>query len=121
MLSNNEQTTATPISTDSQVSLTSDVQLNISEAKERALEAETSYVSTRLKNASCLDSWDIGSFTAGPDATVINQTNRGVVIKARRPYSWEKGKSVYDAEHYARYLVTKTELKRLSGDTIEPC
>lgn len=96
-------------------------QINVSEAKERVLRSETNYVTDRLQSASCLDSWDVGSFTAGPKQTVVNQSDRGIIIRVRRPYAMAKGEKEIDVEHYARYLVTKTKTERLSGDTIAPC
>ena len=114
---------ATPKSavTSGQETPTIDAQVNVSEARERALNSETDYVTARLQNASCLDSWDVGSFTVGPKVTVVNHSDRGITVRVRRPYSTAKGEAVYDAEHYARYLVTKTGTERLSGDTVAPC
>lgn len=97
------------------------VELSASEATERALEAETHYVSARLQNASCLHSWGIGEYTTEADARVINWTSRGVVIQVQRPYSWEKNTSIADLSSEARYIVTDNKTVRMSGSSITPC
>lgn len=95
--------------------------LPASEATERALDAETRYVSARLRNASCLHSWGIGEYTTEAEATLINRTSRGVVVQVQRPYAWEKNASMADLSSEARYLVTENESVRLSGSSIDPC
>lgn len=106
-------------------------QLPASEVTDRALEAETSYVSARLENASCLRSWGIGEYTTNAEATVLDRTERGVIVEAQRPYSWEKNaspvdgasnaRSVADLVSNARYLVTANDTVRQSGPSIDPC
>jgi hypothetical protein len=96
-------------------------QLPDSAATDRALAAETESVSSQLRNASCLDYWEIGQFTAEAEATVTNRTKHGVVVDVQRPYSWAKDGGVADAVANARYLVTENETIRRSGPSIDPC
>lgn len=96
-------------------------QLPASEATDRALEAETNYVSARLGNASCLRSWGIGEYTTNAEATVLNRTERGVIVDVQRPYSWERNASIVDGVSNARYLVTENDTLRQSGPSIDPC
>ncbi|SDX38707.1 hypothetical protein SAMN05443574_14110 [Haloarcula vallismortis] len=92
-----------------------------SEATDRALEAETEYVSARLQNASCLTYGETGEFTTSAEATVINRTQDGVVVNVQRPYSWEKDGTVADLVSNASYLVTENQTIRRSGTSIAPC
>jgi len=92
-----------------------------SEATDRALEAETDYVSARLENASCLSYGETGEFTASAEATVTNRTQNGVVLNVQRPYSWAKNDTVADLVSNASYLVTKNQTNRRSGTSISPC
>lgn len=96
-------------------------QISDENATERALAAETAYVSARLENASCLDSWEIGEFTMRAEATVTNRTDRGVIVAVQRPYSWTKDETVADLGSTARYRVTETDSTRLSGSSLNPC
>ncbi len=96
-------------------------QLPDSEATDRALDAETDYVSSRLRNASCLDYWELGQFTAEARATATNRTHRGVVVDVQRPYSWGKDELVADEVLNGRSLVTENETTRRSGQSIAPC
>ena len=92
-----------------------------SKATDRALEAETDYVSARLPNATCLGRWGVGEYTTNAEATVVDRTNRGVVVEVQRPYSWERGAMTADAVSNARYLVTESDTVRQSGPPIDPC
>ena len=96
-------------------------QLPANGVTDRALEAETNYVSARLENASCLRSWGIGEYTTNAEATVRNRTERGVVVAVQRPYSWERNASIADLVSNARYLVTENDTVRQSGPSIDPC
>ena len=98
-------------------------QLPDSEATDRALAAEAEYVSERLRNASCIDYWEIGQFTMEATASVENRTHRGRVVAVQRPYSWGKKEPdlVADTASNARYLVTENETVRRSGKSIDPC
>jgi hypothetical protein len=84
------------------------------EATERALNAENAYVSARLENASCIDDWSFTQYFAEQNATVLNRTERGVVVEVTRPFSWTDDGLVTDAVSNPRYLVNETETVRLS-------
>ena len=98
-------------------------QLPDSAATDRALAAETESVSERLRNASCIDYWEIGQFTMEATASVENRTYRGVVVAVQRPYSRGRNEPdlVADTASNARYLVTENETIRRSGKSIDLC
>ena len=96
--------------------------LSDSTAKEQALNAEETYLSAHLQNASCLESWGTEPTAVSKQATVMNRTTSGVVVDVTHPYHYATtdGKHA-DVGSDARYLVTLNDTTRVSGDDIHPC
>lgn len=92
-----------------------------SDAKERALSAEETYLSTQLSNPSCIEDWGTTPTTMDKEATVVNRTAEGVVVDVLHPYSYSTNSSEADLGSNARYLVTENNATRVSGDNIAPC
>jgi hypothetical protein len=91
------------------------------EAKERALSAEESYLSAQLEDQDCLESWGTNPSTAVKTAALTGLSTDGVVLKLSHSY-WYSTDSVHaDLRSSARYLVNTTDETRLSGDEIDPC
>jgi hypothetical protein len=103
------------------------------DAKERALQAEESYLTARLSNASCLENWGTSPTVTNEEATVVNRTQDGVLVAVKHPFSYTTvsttddpdstltARSYADGASRARYLVTEEDARRVSGDEIRPC
>jgi hypothetical protein len=91
-------------------------------AESRALDAETEYIRKQLENASCLDEWGIGTYTAEAYGRVQTVTDRGYVVDVQRPFSWEHEGSIVDGVAQARYVVNENETVQLEAGSIDsPC
>lgn len=91
------------------------------DAKDRALRAEEHYLSTRLRNATCLKDWGTTPSTTQEEATVLNRTSDGVIVEVTHPYWYTTGSTHADGGSHARYRVTPGETERLDGTEIDPC
>lgn len=104
------------------------------DAKERALQAEESYLTAHLSNASCLENWGTSPTVTNEEATVVNRTQDGVLVAVKHPFSYTKvlastgdsdstrsARSYADGASRARYLVTEEAVRRVSGDEVQPC
>lgn len=103
------------------------------EARERALSAEEDHLSERLRDATCLEDWGVGSGTVVESATVENRTDHGVHVRVTHPYWYEQGHdasddperrvatSHADAVSEATYRVSPDATTRLQGTTVGPC
>jgi hypothetical protein len=104
------------------------------DAKERALQAEESYLRAHLSNASCLENWGTSPTVTNEEATVVNRTQDGVLVAVKHPFSYTTmstsvddsdstltARSYADGASRARYLVTEEVVRRISGDEIQPC
>lgn len=111
-----------PSHTSSSESTTETPSLSASDAKERALHAEQTYLETQLQNASCLSTWSASTPIASNHATVENQTSNGTYVRVKHGYSYS-GEKVPEADGIseALYLVTEENSERVSGRAISPC
>jgi len=104
------------------------------DAKERALQAEESYLTAHLSNASCLENWGTSPTVTNEEATVVNRTQDGVLVAVKHPFSYTEVpasaddpdstltvQSYADGASRARYLVMENSVRRVSGDEIQPC
>ncbi|MBO4249139.1 hypothetical protein IL252_15070 [Halomicrobium sp. IBSBa] len=96
---------------------------NVNETKvvERALDAEKAYVASKLRNASCVESWDTYPIVMDREGTVVNQTTSGLYVDVQQPYAWGNEDIEADSASRATYLVTDNETQRVSGPEIDPC
>lgn len=99
----------------------SDVYLTDGVAKERALEAEESYLVERLENASCLTGWGTSETTAQTTASVADRTAEGVVVDVTHAYWYSTEKAEADGASEARYVITDDDTRRIHGETVSPC
>lgn len=92
-------------------------------ARTRALDAEEDYVTRRLRNADCVDSW--GVYDAGgsrpKEATVLDRRAEGVVVNVTHPFWWGNERVDDDDFSKAAYRITTGDTHRISGRTIDPC
>ncbi|WP_256295978.1 hypothetical protein [Haloarchaeobius salinus] len=96
-------------------------ELSESEAGEIALQAEETYLSMHLRNASCLETWGTYPTTSSTVATVVNRSAERIIVTVQHPYSYSTDTSEADSSSTARYRVTENGTTRLSGDEIAPC
>jgi len=92
------------------------------DAKERALTAEEQYITEQLENASCVNSWSLNSYVGLEEqATVTNQTDKGVHVAVKHPYTYGTEKDEADGGTEAHYLVTPDQVDRINGTKLSPC
>lgn len=113
-------TTTTETTQTTQTTITQDV-VSEEDAKNRALRAEETFLTTTLGNATCLDDWGTTASTTHEEATVLNRTSDGVIVEVTHPYWYTKGSTHADGGSHARYLVTPDETGRLEGSDVHPC
>lgn len=89
-------------------------------ARERALDAEGSYVTDILQNQSCLEDWGTTATTASKQATVTKRTSDGVYVEVTYPYWYTTEHVEGDSSTEARYVVTDENTERRSGDPVTP-
>jgi len=88
----------------------------------------------RLSNANCLETWETNPTVTNENATVVNRTQDGVIVRVEHPYSYTEVpantddtdqnvtvSSYADGASRARYLVRRNDIRRVSGDVIRPC
>ena len=90
-------------------------------AEERALSAETRYLTRQLEDASCLETWGTRPTTASRRATVVDRTAHGVYVEVTHPYSYSTESVEADGASEATYLVTDDGTARKRGDHVYPC
>lgn len=91
-------------------------------ATERALDAEQSYLTERLQDASCLADWGTTPTTVSERATVTNRTSSGVYVEVTHPYWYSTEGMDADGGTNAVYLVTEERTERERGETVSiPC
>jgi hypothetical protein len=89
-------------------------------AKERALTAESDYVSRVLSNASCLTNFDT-TISPESEAQIINRSQRGIFVDVSFLYSYETDTVEADVGTLPIYRITDNRTVRVEGDSIEPC
>lgn len=90
-------------------------------ATDRALTAEEAFVSERLANASCLESWGTDPTVVDREATVADRTRDGVEVNVTQPYWYATERDEADDASRARFVVTRNDTERLDGDDVTPC
>lgn len=95
--------------------------LSSENATARALAAEESYLTDRLRNASCLSDWGTEPTVVNSEATVVNRTADGVTVDVTHPYWYSTAADEVDASSNARYVVGPERTDRISGDVVAPC
>ncbi|WP_224450598.1 hypothetical protein [Haloprofundus salilacus] len=92
------------------------------DVKERALSAEERYVTTQLKNASCVNDWGLNSYIGfEKEAQVTNRSTDGVDVEVSQPYWYSTDEDDADTGSKATYFVTVEDIQRTSGDKVSPC
>lgn len=92
------------------------------DAEERALAAEEEYITDRLENAACVNSWGLTDYGGIPEnATVSERSEDGVTVEVTHPYWYGTDSKEVDAGTRAEYLVTEESVQRVDGDELEPC
>lgn len=90
-----------------------------------AATAEEAYVSDRLADASCLDTWGTDEGTETRRAAVTGLTPGGVRVSVRMPYAYsvetEEGPVHADTAANAVYVVSLSDTRRVEGTQITPC
>ena len=87
-------------------------------ARERALDAEETYLRERLRNVSCLEDWGTTPTTASREATVTDRTGDGVHVQVTHPYWYSTDQTEADGASEALYVVTDGSAERVRGESL---
>lgn len=94
-------------------------------AEHRALAAEEEYVTAQLEDEPCLESWGADEGAATERSSITGFTLGGVRANVSLPYAYstqtDDGLLHADSASEASYVVTLFDVRRVTGDAIDPC